>query len=75
MGCFVPVDQDAMERFISVKPDFPNWTGQSCTFVRPEDFGTVVASRDDQGDVCIVREDLWRERMFANLGSPRRMDG
>lgn len=75
MGCFVPVDKDAMERFISVKPDFANWTGQSCTFVRPEEFGTVIASRDDQGDVCIVREDLWRDRMFANLGSPRRLDG
>ena len=30
----------------------------------------MVATRDDQGDVCIVRQDLWRERMFANLGNP-----
>jgi hypothetical protein len=69
-GCFVPVDRNAMERFISVKPDFANWTGQACAFVEPEEFGTVVATRDDQGDVCIARQDLWRERMFANLGSP-----
>ena len=70
LGCFVPVDKSAMERFISVKPDFANWTGQACAVVEPEEFGTVVATRDDQGDVCIVRQDLWRERMFANLGNP-----
>jgi hypothetical protein len=70
LGCFVPVDKAAMERFISVEPDFANWNGQACTVVTPEEFGTVVASRDDRGDVCIVRQDLWRERMFANLGNP-----
>jgi len=69
-GCFVPVDRPVMERFISVKPDFAHWTGQACIFVKPEEFGTVVATRDDQGDVCIVLHDLWRERMFANLGNP-----
>jgi hypothetical protein len=70
LGCFIPVDNNAMKRFISIKPDFANWTGQACTLVNPEEFGTVVATRDDQGDVCIVRQDLWRERMFANLGNP-----
>ena len=70
LGFFVPVDTTVMERFISVKPDFANWTGQACALVNPEEFGSVVATRDDQGDVCIVRQDLWRERMFANLGNP-----
>ena len=70
LGCFIPVDKTAMERFISVEPDFANWRGQACALVNPEEFGTVVATRDDQGDVCIVQQDLWRERMFANLGNP-----
>jgi hypothetical protein len=70
LGCFVPVGKTVMERFISVRPDFANWTGQACTFVKPEEFGTVVATRDDQGGVCIVQQELWRERMFANLGNP-----
>ena len=70
LGCFVPVDKAVMERFISVTPDFANWTGQACALVDPEEFGTVVANRDDQGDVCIVRQDLWRKRMFAHLGNP-----
>jgi hypothetical protein len=70
LGCFIPVNKAAMERFIAVKPDFASWTGMRCAQVKPEEFGTVVATRDDQGDVCIAQEDLWRERMFANLGSP-----
>jgi len=70
MGCFVPVDKAAMERFISVKPDFAAWTGQACAAVDPEEFGKVVATRDDQGDVCVLDSDLWRERMLLHLGSP-----
>ena len=66
-GCFVPVDKTAMDRFIAVKPDFAAWEGMRCATVAPEEFGTVVATRDDAGDVCIVRQDLWRERMMAHL--------
>lgn len=66
-GCFVPVDKAALERFIAVKPDFAAWEGMRCATVAPEEFGTVAATRDDGGDVCIVRHDLWRERMMAHL--------
>ena len=66
-GCFVPVDKAAMDRFIAVKPEFAAWTGTRCAVVAPEEFGTVVATRDDAGDVCIVRHELWRERMMAHL--------
>jgi hypothetical protein len=69
-GCFVAVDAGAMERFIAVKPDFAGWTGAACGFMRPEEFGTVIATRDDAGDVCIVKPELWRERMLAILGNP-----
>jgi hypothetical protein len=69
-GCFIAVDKTVMERFIAVKPDFARWTGQACTALAPEEFGTVVATRDDQGDVCIQREELWRERMLHHLGNP-----
>ncbi len=69
-GCFIAADKAAMERFIAVKPDFPGWMGQACAVVEPEEFGTVIATRDDQGDVCIHQEELWRERMLFHLGSP-----
>jgi hypothetical protein len=74
LGCFVPVDKAAMERFIAVKPEFAGWTGRTCAYMKPEEFGTVIATRDDQGDVCIVKQDLWRERMLTYLGNPLRKD-
>lgn len=67
LRCFVPVDKTAMERFISVKPDFASWSGQACAVVEPEEFGKVVATRDDQGDVCVIDSELWRKRMLAYL--------
>jgi hypothetical protein len=35
-----------------------------------EDFGTVVATRDDGGDVCVIDHELWKERMEHYLGLP-----
>jgi hypothetical protein len=69
-GCFVAVDKAAMERFISVKPDLATWTGQACVQVKPEEFGTVVATRNDPGDVCVIDPNLWRKRMLVHLDSP-----
>lgn len=70
MGCSVPVERKRMEAFISVNPDFANWSGDSCSDLSPEEFGTVVATRDDSGDVCVIDHDLWRKRMEYYLGSP-----
>ena len=58
-----------MEAFISVKPDFASWSGDACGELSPEDFGTIVASREEGGDVCVVNHDLWRSRMAHNLGA------
>ena len=69
-GCAVPVDRQRMEDFISVNPEFAKWSGDSCSDLAPEDFGTVVATRDDGGDVCVVNNELWRQRMEYYLGSP-----
>ena len=70
MGCSVAVDAGRMEAFISVKPDFASWSGEACGLLSPEDFGTIVASRDEGGDVCVVNHDLWRRRMAHYLGVP-----
>ncbi len=70
LGCRVAVDADRMEAFISVKPEFAKWSGDACGVLSPEDFGTIVATRDDRGDVCIVNPDLWRRRMTHYLGAP-----
>ena len=69
-GCTVTVDRQRMESFISVNPNFADWSGEACSDLSPEDFGTVVATRDDSGDVCVANHELWRERMDHYLGSP-----
>ena len=50
-GCSVAVTPQRMESFIAVDPVFASWSGDSCADFAPEDFGTVVAIRDDNGDV------------------------
>ncbi len=70
MGCSVEVDAGRMEAFISVKPDFASWSGEACGMLSPEDFGTIVASREDGGDVCVAKHDLWRRCMAHYLGTP-----
>jgi len=68
--CTIPVDKQRLEAFISVDPVFAGWPGDACGLVSPEDFGGIVATRDDDGDVCIIHHDLWRERMGHYLGAP-----
>ncbi len=70
MGCSVVVDAERLEAFISVKPDFAGWSGDACGALSPEDFGTIVAGRNEDGDVCVVNHDLWRRRMAHYLGAP-----
>jgi hypothetical protein len=70
MECAVAVDKDRLEAFISVDPMFAKWSGDACANISPEDFGTVVATRDDDGDVCVINQELWKSRMLYYLGSP-----
>ncbi|CAB1074419.1 hypothetical protein D1AOALGA4SA_2238 [Olavius algarvensis Delta 1 endosymbiont] len=68
--CSIPVDRERLETFISVDPVFASWPGDACGLVTPEDFGVVIATRDDGGDVCVLDQDKWRARMEHYLGSP-----
>ncbi len=69
MGCSVAVDTQVMQRFIGVDPAFTTWTGDTCQELAPEDFGSVIATRDDHGDVCVLNEALWHQRMQYYLGA------
>ena len=66
--CMLPVNRSLMEDFISVKPDFSQWQGQALNGLPPDAMGQVVATRKEDGDVCIIEMDLWHERMAAYLG-------
>jgi hypothetical protein len=70
MGCSIAVGAGRMEAFNSVNPDFTSWSENTCGELSPEDFGTIVAGRDEGGDVGGVDHDLWRRRMAHYLGVP-----
>ena len=63
MACAVTVDKDKLEAFISPAPAFAKWSGNTCVDVRPEDFGTVIATREEGGDVCVLEQKIWQARM------------
>jgi hypothetical protein len=71
LGCRVPVDAERLQAFIGVKPEFGSWSGDACSDLSPEDFGTIVATRDDCGDVNVVNQKLWHARMDHYLGGGR----
>ena len=71
MGCSISVNADIFEKFISVSPDFTHGSGDSCGQLSPEDFGVVIASREEQGDVCVVNDEMWRKRMFFYMNQPK----
>ncbi len=72
LGCSVAVDETRLKDFISARPTFKEWSGDACGLMTPEDYGTIVATRDECGDVNIVKEALWRDRLDHHLGSGRR---
>ena len=62
-GCSLPANAERIKIFISAQPDFSKWSGDSCGDLSPEVFGTIVATRDECGDVAVVRKALWQERL------------
>ena len=66
-GCTLPADSEKIKAFIAAKPDFSNWSGDSCGNLTPESFGTIVATRDDCGDVAVIRKELWQKRLDIYL--------
>lgn len=62
------VDRDIMAIFIDVKPDFAAIKGSRLKQLSPDAFGCIVATRDDDGDVCIADPALWPDRMRFHLG-------
>jgi hypothetical protein len=67
MHCSVTVDAARFEKFISAKPRFAEWSGDACG-LPPENFGKVVATRDEFGDICVLDDDLWRNRVDCYSG-------
>ena len=71
MGCRLSVDPQVFQDFISVAPSFSKWSGDACGEPDPADFGTVLATREEGGDVCVLKQDLWQSRMRHYLDEGR----
>jgi hypothetical protein len=71
IGCSMPADEAGLKNFISVNPNFKELSGDACGQRKPEDYGTIVATRDECGDVNVVKKALWQERLNHHLGSGR----
>lgn len=67
IDCIVSVNRSVMEVFISVAPDFSKFSGEHLNGLPPESFGRIIATRESQGDVCILEDSLWRQRMAFYL--------
>ena len=67
--CLIPVNRAVMETFIAVAPDFSGHAGQSLNGLPARAFGEIVATRQSDGDVCVVDKSLWQQRMAYHLGS------
>ena len=61
------VDRSKISEFIAVRPDFNRFQGSSLNAMQPAAFGRIVATRDDDGDVCVAEAGLWRQRMQVHL--------
>jgi hypothetical protein len=70
MDRLMPVNPEVLTDFISVRPDFSQWSGSHLNGLPPETFGRVVATREEKEDVCIVDEPLWRQCMSHYLSAP-----
>ena len=68
MDALVKVDRTVMEGFIGVAPQFVQWEKNALNGLMPQSFGCVIATRDDEGDVCVEDSCIWPERLQYYLG-------
>lgn len=72
---FFAVDSARMSFFISKVPDFTRWPGEKSMPLPPEQFGGVIAIREDKGEVEVLSPDLWQQRLTEHLVYPKLMQG
>ena len=63
----VTADSQSLKEFISPSACFKTWIGMHHEDVKPEDFGKVIASRDDDGDIRVIDEEVWKKVMLTYI--------
>jgi hypothetical protein len=67
--CCYPVDRTLLAAFLGTGPDSACWSEDGCIEVPPEEFGEVIALRDENGDMNVINHELWQQRLTAVLGN------
>lgn len=62
-----PVDRTILRSFLAEDPDFATWQGEPLAGRKPEDFGKVLATREDGAPPLILDQELWNQRVLAQL--------
>jgi hypothetical protein len=63
----ISADSQSIKEFISPSACFKTWLGMHHENVKPEDFGKVIATRNDDGDIQVKDEDVWKKIMLTNI--------
>lgn len=66
-GVAQKVDRTVLRRFLADDPEFATWQGEALGARTPEDFGTVLATREDDAPPTILDQARWNERVMAQL--------
>jgi len=67
----LPLDQNRLEAFISVSPCFKGWIGTHHENLDVKDFGILIATRDDDGDITLQDGPRWQKLLESCLGAAR----
>ena len=67
--CCYTVNRSRMAEFLSQDLDFQNPSSDICIDVPPEEFGGVIALRDENGELRVLNPELWRLRLTAFMGN------
>lgn len=63
------VDRAVLREFLADEPEFARWQGEPLSGRVPEDFGKVLATRDEDAPPTILDQAHWNERVMAQLRS------
>lgn len=61
------VDRSVLRHYLADEPDFESWQGEPLAGRAPADFGTILASREDEAPPDILDQALWNHRVMAQL--------
>lgn len=66
-GLATRVDRAVLRQFLADDPEFSTWQGEPLGGRPLEEFGTVLATREDAAPPTIMDQARWNDRVMAQL--------